>query len=61
MRYSIVSEEWNEYVLEDGTTVRIKSNVTSIMRTTKIDRHGDPIYLVNSTQIFGLKPKGRKA
>lgn len=60
MRYTIVSEEWNEYVLEDGATVRIKNNVTSITRTNKFDRNGDPIYVVNNAQIFGLKPmKGK--
>lgn len=59
MKYSVVFEEWNEYVLEDGTAVRIKSNVTEILRTNKFDRNGDPIYIVNTSQILGLKPRKR--
>lgn len=57
MRYSIVSEEWNEYVTEDGATLRVKNNVTVIARTNKFDRNGDPIYVVQTTQIYGLKPR----
>lgn len=59
MRYSIVSEEWNEYVLEDGTVVRIKSSVIEILRTNKFDRNGDPIYYVNTSQLLGIKPRKR--
>lgn len=57
MRYSIISEEWNEYVLEDGTTVRIKSSVVEITRSNKYDRNGDPIYVANTNQILALKPR----
>jgi len=59
MRYSVIFEEWNEYVLEDGTAVRIKSNVVEILRTDKFDRNGDPIYIVRTSQILGLKPRKR--
>jgi len=57
MKFSIVYEEWNEYVLKDGTVVRIKSTAVEIARSTKFDRNGDPIYVVNTSQILGLKPK----
>lgn len=57
MRYSIVFEEWNEYVLEDGTVMRIKSSATEIARTDKFDRNGDPVYFVNTSQILALKPR----
>jgi hypothetical protein len=57
MRYSIVSEEWNEYVLEDGTVVRIKSSVIEVLRTNKFDRNGDPVYYVNTSQLLGVKPR----
>jgi len=57
MRYSIVSEEWNEYVLEDGTVVRIKSSVIEVLRSDKFDRNGDPVYYVNTSQLLGVKPR----
>ena len=57
MKYSIIFEEWNEYVLEDGTAVRIKSTAIEIIRSAKFDRNGDPIYIVNTSQILGMKPR----
>lgn len=57
MKFSILREEWNEYVLEDGTTVRIRSTVVNIVRSNRFDRNGDPIYVVNTAQLLGLKPR----
>ena len=55
--YDTLSEEWNEYVLEDGTTMRIKSTVSAVSRTDKVDKNGDPIYFVTNSQILGVKPR----
>jgi hypothetical protein len=59
MRYSTVYEDWNEYVLEDGTAVRIKNTVVEIIRSDKTDRSGDPVYVVNTSQLLGFKPRAR--
>jgi hypothetical protein len=57
IRFDTLDEEWNEYILEDGTSVRIKDTIISVGRTDKTDRDGDPIYLVQHTQLFGVKPR----
>lgn len=57
--YDTISEEWNEYILEDGTTIRIKDTVVAISRTDKVDKNGDPIYMVEHSQILGVKPRRR--
>lgn len=57
IRYDTLSEEWNEYILEDGTAVRIKDTVVSVARTDKTDRNGDPIYIVQHSQLLGVKPR----
>ena len=49
--YKTLSEEWNEYVLEDGTKIRIKFTVTRISKTDKFDRRGEPIYVVEHAMI----------
>lgn len=55
--YDTLGEEWNEYVLEDGTTLRIKNTVVSVSRTDKADKNGDPVYFVTNSQILGIKPR----
>ena len=46
IRYNTISEEWNEYVTDDGTRIRIKATLTSVARTSKYNKNGEPIYLV---------------
>lgn len=55
--YDTLGEEWNEYVLEDGTALKIKNTVVAISRTDKVDKNGDPVYFVTSSQILGIKPR----
>jgi hypothetical protein len=45
-------EHWNEYLLDDGTVVRMKAVVTEVLRIDgRYDREGNPVYAVNSTNI----------
>ncbi|HKO65159.1 MAG TPA: hypothetical protein VJU13_08145 [Candidatus Nitrosocosmicus sp.] len=45
--YSIITQDWNEYVVDDGTNIKVQPIVTRVSKTSKFDFHGDPIYLVN--------------
>lgn len=56
MRYSTLAQEFNEYDLDDGTKIKIFTNVTSISRSTLKDRTGDPIYNVQSSNTVEIKP-----
>jgi len=44
-------EDWNEYILEDGTKLKLKVVVSKIIRTDVIDKSGDPVYAVGSTNV----------
>lgn len=55
LRYTTLAEEWNEYIVDDGSRVRIKSTVMQISKTTKFDRNGDPIYLVDTNNLVEVK------
>jgi hypothetical protein len=45
-------EHWNEYKLEDGTTLRVKFAVGSIIRLIgQLDPEGNPIYSVKGTVV----------
>lgn len=44
IRYNTMSEEWNEYVTDDRATVKLKSTVTQIKKSSLFKPNGDPIY-----------------
>jgi hypothetical protein len=64
LRFKSLKEEWNEYDLEDGTTVRMKAVVSDVVRIEGYyDQENNPIYLVKASNVVivsspdGLKKK----
>lgn len=53
--YTTLAEEWNEYLDETGEKVRMKTTVGRVARTSKFDKHGNPVYLVSSHGIADIK------
>ena len=52
IRFKSVREEWNEYNLEDGTTLKMKSVASDILRVIDhYDQEGNPVYIVKSTNL----------
>ena len=45
IRFTTISQDWNEYVVDDGTIIKIQPIVTKILKTSKFDPKGFPIYL----------------
>jgi hypothetical protein len=47
------AEYWNEYLVDDGTHIRVKMVATSIYRLVdRFDAEGNPQYLVASTNVM---------
>jgi len=47
--FKSIKEDWNEYDLEDGTTLKMKAVVSDIVRVDgQFDPEGNPLYLVKS-------------
>jgi hypothetical protein len=45
-------EHWNEYLLDDGTVVRMKLVVTEVARLDgEYDDEGNPVYVINSSNV----------
>jgi hypothetical protein len=44
-------ESWSVYILEDGTTLKMKSIAATIVRLDEYMPTGEPIYLVNASNI----------
>ena len=56
VRFRSNREEWNEYVLEDGTNIRMKAVVSEIIRLNdEYDAEGNPIYIVKSGNMLVVK------
>lgn len=45
-------EHWNEYLLDDGSVIKLKTITTEIVRVDgQYDPDGNPVYVVKSTNI----------
>jgi hypothetical protein len=48
-------EHWNEYVVDDGTLIRLKPVVTEVLRVEgQYDASGNPVYIVQSTNVLSV-------
>lgn len=54
--FRAVGEHWNEYLLDDGTVLKMKLVVTSVHRLAdgSIDAKGNPVYLCESTNVMSV-------
>ena len=46
------NEHWNQYLLDDGTVIKMKLVATKVLRVdNKYDPEGNPLYIIQSTNI----------
>lgn len=46
-------EHWNEYLLDDGTILKLKPVATEVFRLDgKYDQEGNPLYLLRSRNVL---------
>jgi hypothetical protein len=49
------NEHWNEYILQDGSVVRLKAVATEIWRILdEFDQDGNPVYVVKSGNMINV-------
>lgn len=49
------SEQWNQYLLGDGTVIKLKVVVTEVWRVeNEYDADGNPVYLVRSKNVLAV-------
>lgn len=60
MTFRSSGEHWNEYLVDDGSVVRIKLVATEIIRLDdQYDAQGNPVYVVQSTNVMSVDaPEG---
>lgn len=55
MTFRTGAEHWNEYLMDDGSVVKIKLVATEVLRVDgEYDASGNPIYLVSSTNVMAV-------
>lgn len=48
-------EHWNEYLVDDGTVIRVKLVATEVLRLDgQYDAQDNPIYLLQSTNVMAV-------
>jgi hypothetical protein len=48
-------EHWNEYLVDDGTVIKIKLVATEVIRLEgEHDQVGNPVYFVQSTNVMSV-------
>lgn len=52
--FKAIKEEWNEYQTTDGSILRMKAVVVSIVRLDKYDKENNPIYLLKSSNVMNV-------
>jgi len=49
------NEYWNQYLLDDGTVIKMKLVATKVLRVeNKFDLEGNPLYIIQSTNITSV-------
>lgn len=55
------SEHWNEYLLEDGTVLKMKLILKKVMRVNgEYDSEGNPVYVMQSTNVSAVSGNKKK-
>ncbi len=50
------SEQWNHYLLEDGSVLKVKLVVTKVSRIDNAyDAEGNPLYIFQSTNVTSVE------
>jgi hypothetical protein len=53
IEFETEKENWNSYILHDGTNLRIKTVLAGIFRVeNEYGPNGDPIYVVNASPVI---------
>ena len=53
MPFQTGGEHWNEYLVDDGSVLRLKLVATEVIRLDgQFDQEGNPLYMVNSTNVL---------
>ena len=51
VEFETAREGWNEYILRDGTKLKMKSVMSDVVRLDVFQPDGSPIYMINAANV----------
>lgn len=55
MPFQVGGEHWNEYLVDDGSVIRMKPIVTEVIRLDgEYDAKGDPVYMIQAQNVMNI-------
>lgn len=55
MPFQVGGEHWNEYLIDDGTVIRMKLVATEVFRIDgQYDPQGNPLYFITTTNVTSV-------
>lgn len=55
VEFEVHQENWNEYNLENSYKLKVKLVVSKIVRTSRINQFGEPVYIVSSNNVADVQ------
>ena len=52
--FKVLKEDWNEYDLDDGTKLKVKTVLIDVIRMPEYNQLGEPIYHLMSQNVVKL-------
>lgn len=56
IRFNTITQDWNEYVVDDGTRVKIQPIIMKVAKTSKFNNKGAPVYHTDINMTVQVKP-----
>ena len=53
-----MTQDWNEYVTDDGARIRVQPLLVRVSKTSKFDAKGQPVYTSDINLTVDVKPPG---
>jgi hypothetical protein len=47
IRFDTITQDWNEYVVDDGTRIKLQPMIMSVAKTSKFNNKGHPLYWID--------------
>ena len=57
IHYDTLAQEWNEYIADDGTKIKLQLTVVKVSRTKFTDKFGNPVYFIESSTTINIAHK----
>jgi len=51
IEFKAIQEIWNEYAVQSGLILKVKLVVSAVVRTSKFNQFGEPVYIVSSESV----------